>query len=473
MAQQAHGIRWTLWLGPLAFAAVAALLGGYFGFKEATALGTVFWMGIWWIARPVHIAVTAFVPVVVNALFNLVPMQHIISQYFSEIIVLLLGADIICFSWTATGLDKRLSLRILCLLGSSLKQQIAVWLTVAALLSVILPNAVVCALLVPVAVAMLRFVGEGSVAESKIAVPILLAIAWGAGIGGVGSPLVGAVNLVAINYLVLLSGRDFIYVDWFLRFLPFLAILLVLNLLLLLHLPLPVQHLPGSRAYFKGLYAELGPMGRAEKISFAIFVIATLLAFIRPLYAALLPGLKPAYVFITFSVLCFLLKNDDGRPLLRWEEAEKHILWGVLILFAGGLALGDLVTRTGAAQKLAQCITLLPLSGGLETVGVFTAFSVLMTEISSNTAAAAITIPVVQEIVQAMGLDPVPYMLIVTAGVNSAYVLPVSIRAIPVSYGLNPSVLFKNGLLNSLASMVAIALLGYLFMCLWPGYGAI
>ncbi len=466
-----NGIRWQLWLGPLAFTAVAAIFGKIFGFKEAAALGTVLWMGIWWIARPVHIAVTALVPIFVNALFNLVPMQHVISQYFSEIIVLLLGADIMCLSWTATGLDKRLSLKVLCILGSSLKQQIAVWLTVSALLSIILPNAVVCALLVPVAISMLRFVGEGSVRSSKIAVPVLLAIAWGAGIGGVGSPLGGAANLVAVNYLEKLSGREFMYVDWFLRFLPFLFLLIVINLVFLLGMPMPVKQLPGSRDYFQGLYRDLGRMGRAEKLSLAMFVIATLMAFIRPLYVSLLPGLKPAYVFISFAVLCFLLRNDEGKPLLRWEEAEKEIMWGVLILFAGGLALGDMVTRTGAAVKLAQAITLLPLSGGLETVGVFTAFSVVMTEISSNTAAAAITIPVVQQVVQAIGLDPVPYMLIVTAAVNSAYMLPVSIRAIPVSHGLDPAVLFKSGLIVSCASMVGIALLGYAFMRLWPGYG--
>ncbi len=468
-----NGIRWGLLLGPLAFAAVIALLKDYFGFKEAAALGTVFWMGIWWILRPVHIAVTAFLPIVVNALLNLVPMQNVIAQYFSEIIVLLLGADIMCLSWTSTGLDKRLSLRVLCVLGSSVKQQIAVWFAVSTLLSVLLPNTVVVALLVPIAVSMLHFVGEGSIRSSKIAVPVLLAIAWGAGIGGVGSPIGGAANLVTINYLEKLSGREFMYVDWFLRFLPFLGVLVFINLFFLLKLPLPVQHLPGSREYFQGMYKKLGAMGRAETISLVLFIAAMLMAFIRPLYADILPALKSAYVFIILSILCFLLKGDDGKPLLTWEDAEKHILWGVLILIAGGMALGELVTKTGAALKLGETIRLLPLGGGLETVGIFTLFSVVMTEISSNSAAAAISLPMVQQIAQAMGLDPVPYMLIVTVGVNSAYVLPVTIRAIPVSYGLDPLELFKNGLIVSCTSMVAIAVFGYFFMRLWPGYGII
>ncbi len=466
-------IRWSMWLGPAVFAAVTFILGSCFGFKAAAALGTVVWMGIWWIARPVHIAVTALLPIVINGLFDLVPMGPIVSQYFSEIIVLLLGADIICMSWTVTGLDKRLSLKVLCFLGNSLKQQITVWLLASALLSVFLPNAVVCTLLVPVAISMLRFIGEESVEKSKTAVPILLAIAWGAGIGGVGSPLGGAANLVAIDYLEKLSGREFMYVDWFSRFLPFLFALCLVNLIFLLCPPLPVKKLPGSKEYFSGLYRDLGRMGPAEKVSLELFLAAMLLSFARPLFADLLPGFKPAYIFMTFAFICFFLKNDDGKPLLTWETAAKNIMWGLLILFGGGLALGVLVTDTGAALKLAEAITMLPLAGGIGTVLIFTVFSVLLTEISSNTAAAAIAIPVIESIVKTLGLNPLPYMLIVTAAVNSAYMLPVSIRAIPVSHGLDASVLFKKGFAVSFTSVLVIAALGYAFMSFWPGYSAL
>lgn len=198
-------------LGPLSFGLTIVLLEWFFGFKQAAALGTAVWMGLWWILRPVNISVTAFVPIGINALFDLVPMQHIISQYFSEIIVLLFGADLVCLTWATTGLDKRLAIKTLCCIGTSMKQQIAVWLVVSTLLSIFLPNVVVCTIMVPVAVSMLQFLGEGNIKGSKLAVPILLAIVWGAGIGGFGSPLGGAANLVAISYLEKLTGSG-IYV---------------------------------------------------------------------------------------------------------------------------------------------------------------------------------------------------------------------------------------------------------------------
>ena len=103
----------------------------------------------------------------------------------------------------------------------------------------------------------------------------------------------------------------------------------------------------------------------------------------------------------------------------------------------------------------------------------FTLFSTVLTEISSNTAAAAIAVPVVQSIAQALGLNPIPYLFVAIVAFNSAYVLPVSIRAIPVSYGLDPAELFKNGLLLSLCSVLLITVVGYLFIRYWPLFSTV
>ena len=212
---------------------------------------------------------------------------------------------------------------------------------------------------------------------------------------------------------------------------------------------MPVKRLAGTSEYFKEMYAQLGTIRLGEKISLVLFVAATLLAFIRPLYAGWLPALKPAYVFLIMGLLAFTFEDEDGKALLTWEFAEKGVMWGMLFLFAGGLALGSLVTETGAALKMAEAITLLPLTGGLETV------------------------PVVQSIAQALGLNPIPYLFVAIVAFNSAYVLPVSIRAIPVSYGLDPAELFKNGLLLSLCSVLLITVVGYLFIRYWPLFSTV
>ena len=148
-------------------------------------------------------------------------------------------------------------------------------------------------------------------------------------------------------------------------------------------------------------------------------------------------------------------------------------MWGMFFLFAGGLALGKMVTGTGAATKLAEVITILPLSGGIETIFAFTMFSTILTEVSSNTAAASIAIPIIQSISEALGLNVIPYILVTIVAVNCAYILPVSTRAIPIGYGLEPSELFKHGVLLSVLNILLTTVLGYIFINYWSAFGQI
>lgn len=454
-------------LGPIIFFAVLGILSTIIEFKQAAAIATICWMGFWWVTRPVDIAVTSLLPIPINAFFNMIPMDGIISKYFSEIVVLLVGSDLISIVWEKTHLDKRLAIGSLCGIGTSMVQQICVWLIAATVLSIFLPNVVVVMILVPVAVSMLKFLGQEHISKNPVATPILLAIVWGAGFGGFGSPLGGASNLVAISYLEKITGQEFMYVDWIIRFLPLLFIIMFLILGFLLRLPMPVKHLEGGKEYFRSVYKDLGPMKLGEKCGMWLFILATVLAFVRPLYVEYLPLMKPAYVFFFFGMLTFVLHNELGEPLLTWKEAEKGVMWGMIFLFSGGLALGKLITDTGAATQIARVFNLLPLSGGIETMFSLTLFATFLTEISSNTAAASIAIPVVQSITQQLGINPIPYILTSVVAVNCAFILPVSTRAVGVTYGLHPDDLMYSGLKLSIMCMFLVSVLGYICMQYW------
>lgn len=166
----------------------------------AKAMGILLWMVFWWITRPVHMAVTSLIPIIANGLLNIIPMDLITSQYFSSSIILIFGSGLLSLPWAITGLDKRVSLKILSLVGPSIKSQITVWLLASMIFSTTLPNVAVCALFTPIAVSMLAAAGHKDISKSKAAVPILLSIGWGVGLGGVGSPLGGAMNVAAISF---------------------------------------------------------------------------------------------------------------------------------------------------------------------------------------------------------------------------------------------------------------------------------
>ncbi|MBE5842640.1 MAG: SLC13 family permease [Butyrivibrio sp.] len=467
-------IRINLIEGPALFFAVSLGLGktGVIDYAAAKGIGTALWMIFWWVTRPVDITVTALLPGVINAIFGIIPMENVISQYASGSIILIFGSCLLTAPWSEIGLDKRISLKALSLIGPSMKSQITVWLLAAIVLSNMMPNVVVVAIFTPIAVSMLAAAGYKDIKSCEAATPILCAIAWGSQVGGAGTPLGGAMNITAIAFIEEFTGKEFMYIDWIIRMLPYTMIATVAVLLTMLLKPMKTSSLEGTKEYFEECYKELGPMKKDEKISLVLFIMAMLGSFVRPLYADLLPGLVPAYLFLILGCANFVIVSFEKKDmLLTWEKAQKEVMWGMLLLFAGGLALGQILTGSGANDVIANMISSANLSGGLVTILVFTIFACVISEMTNSTVSAAVTLPIVIGVTQKMGLNPIPYVFTTAMAMNFESILPVSVRAISVSYGLDPDKLLKNGLVVAFVRMLVAAFVGYITMLVWPGFG--
>lgn len=438
--------------------------------ETRAAIGTVAWMAFWWITSCIDYAVTAFLPLIVNAIIPMVPMADVTAKYASEMILLLLGASILTVSWEVTHLDKRIASTLLAFIGTSLKSQIVFWFMLAVVLSSVLPNSVVCATIIPIAVSMLKFVGEKDISKSNSGSMILMSIAWGAGIGGLASPLGGAMNLVIVDYIEDITGVEFMYIDWVIRFLPIVLVLIVSNLIYLLILVPKGVHLEGSKDFFVKMNNEMEAMTRNEKQCLALFVIATGLSFTRNLYSDYLPGLKPAFIFLGCAVISFLITRDDGSRLMVWDNVQKKIIWSLIYIFAGGLAAGALINGSGADIIIGNLLMSLGLDGGFSTILVIVILTIIMSDITSNTATAAVAIPIVIALVTSLNLNPIPYVFAASIGVNLSYVLPTSIRAIPVGYGLEPSFMFKKGLGITVVVIALMSSMAWLLITYWPAF---
>lgn len=441
--------------------------------QSRAAIGTVAWMAYWWVTGPVDYAVTGFLPIAVNAFIEMTSMSSVIANYASETILLLLGASILSVSWEETGLDKRIAARFLGLVGDNFRSQLIFWYLLSTALSAVLPNAVVCATITPIAVAMLKFVGEGNIKESRVGSKLLLYIAYGTGVGGLASPLGGAMNLVTVDYLQQLTGQEYMYISWVIRFLPIMIVLILSNIIFMLRDVKKEESLGGSKEYFSSEYKKMPPMSVEEKWSLAMFLTATILAFTRQFYQAYLPGLKPAYVFIICAIASFMIVKPDGTKLMLWKNVQGKIVWELMYVFAGGLAAGTLINGSGAADAIGKMVTEMGLTGGFATVFVIITITLLMSDVTSNTATAAVAIPIVISIIQGIGLNPIPYVYIASIGVNLSYMLPTSIRAIPVGYGLQPKYMLKEGWKISVIVIVALSILSYCMLEFWPAFSTI
>jgi sodium-dependent dicarboxylate transporter 2/3/5 len=443
-------------LGPLLFGVSLLLLpDGMFAFEARGAIGLMLWMMAWWIFRPVHLGVTALLPVALNAVFGFGPMDSVIASYAKPIFFLLLGTNFFAIAWAKTGVDRRIALRSLMFIGIDLRRQVLVWYVVATVLSMFLANVVVTATLATIALSMLAFVGEDDPQGAPF-VLILLAIAWGAGLGGFGTPLGGGMNLVSLHYIEEFLGVEYGFGAWTLRMVPLLAVLTVLIGGYLMFLAPKGKKLTGADVFFEKEIQKLGAINRNEILVLGLFVAAILLSFLRPFYASLLPNLTPFFLFFIFGLSLFFIpmkqdkKVNEGdskaEKILTWEFASPKILWGLLILFAGGLALGDLMIQSGAANAIASLISSMEISSPVVMLGIFVLMGIVLANISSNTAACSILMPIVLNISATLGYNVVAMLLLATVAANSAYILPTSVRAIPAGHGLAPIEFLKKGL---------------------------
>ncbi len=187
--------------GPIVFLLMLIIPVESMSYEVRCSLGLLVWMSWWWITRPVHLAVTGFLPLAIVSVFDFVPVARILPAYATELIILLLSANILTTAWTRWGLDRRIALASLIGIGTNTTRQILAWFTIGMILSAFLPNTIVAATMIPIVVAMLRFIGIEDLWESNLGTALVIAVAWGTSAGGAMTPLGGAPNLLTIEFI--------------------------------------------------------------------------------------------------------------------------------------------------------------------------------------------------------------------------------------------------------------------------------
>ena len=440
------------------------------------SIGLLVWMALWWITRPVHLAVTGFLPLATVALFNFASVERILPAYAAELVILLLSANVLTTCWTRWGLDRRIALVSLIGVGTNTTRQIISWFAIGMILSAFLPNTIVAATMIPIVVAMLRFIGIEDLWESNLGTALVIAVAWGTSAGGATTPLCGAPNLLTVEYIQeMVTGEEFLFATWVTRFLPLsLAVMIVTFIYVRFAFKPEIAEVEGTREFFLSELKSLGSMSIQEKWGFFLFVSAAFLAFSRPLYASLIPSLTPAYAFLCCAIICFLVRTQ-GENLMTWEYAQGKMMWGLFYLFAGGTALGRVLTETGTAGHIAEVLLPYASEGGFVAVLVFAGLTLFMTQITNNTAAIAITVPITISTFESLGLNPLPFIYIVTTVGNCGFMLPTSAGgpAVAAGYGINLKTMAIKGFWACLFALIAVVVVGYLLSVYWPAFSSV
>ena len=444
---------WVFLLGPVAGVLLTWLLPDSLAFEGRAVAGVALWMAIWWMTEAVPIPVTSLLPLVLFPLVGAGEVGEVAAPYASSVVFLVMGGVILGLATERSNLHLRVALLTIRLVGTKPSQVVLGLMTASAFISAWVSNTATAVIMVPIAVSILNLVRsiDEKAGGPKFGAALLLGVAYGVTIGSTAT-LIGQPPMALMRgYLAESQDIQLGFGQWMLVGVPWAIIMLGIAWLVLAFLVFrpEADQLPGGAELIRSEYDKLGRMSTSEKRVAVIFAIAilfwTVVPFVAqiPWVAANLPFLgtiDDTQVAIAAGVACFIVPRDTraadpaGTPLLSWSAA-KEIPWGLLLLFGGGMSLSAMFTATGFSEWVGQQVGGLTSVPGWVVLLAVAVVSVVLTELTSNTATAAAFLPIFGAVAVGIGLDPLLMTITVTLAVCSAFMLPVATPSNAVAFG--------------------------------------
>ncbi len=426
--------RVALWGGPLAALIVGlSVLGSGQAAAMAWVAGLTVWVACWWIFEPIEIPLTSLLPLAVLPLVGVLSPAQVGQAYGDPIILLLMGGFMLSLALEKSGVHRRLALGMLALTGGRGGRPLVFgFLITAALLSMWISNTATSLMLLPIAMAILR-----NSDDQRLVVAVLLAIAYGASIGGLGTPIGTPPNLIFMKVYGDSTGEILSFTDYMGYGIPVvLAMLPVVGWWLARGLPAGAAlELPSSGAW--------RPAERRVLTVFALTAVAWITRS-EPFGGWSvwfnLPQANDATVALLACVLLALIPDGDReRPgrLLDWQHAQRTP-WGILLLFGSGVALANGFASSGLSAWIGTAVgnslVLLPALLLIATICLVVTF---LTEVTSNTATATLLMPILAAAALGAGIDPKLLMIPAAMSASCAFMLPVATGPNAVVFGSN------------------------------------
>jgi sodium-dependent dicarboxylate transporter 2/3/5 len=492
-------------LAPLAFVLVYFVLLrdstlGEQGKRLSAILATV---AVLWITETIPLPVTAILGASLCVLLGVADAEKAFSGFANPMIFLFLGSFILARAMSIHRLDRRIALGFLSLksIGGRPGAVLAGLGAVTALLSMWVSNTATTAMMLPIALGILTALHTVRVRSGLASGPLdarrwpfatgmLLMIAYAASIGGIGTKVGSPPNLITLGHLEKIAGRNITFFKWMAVMVPMLAVMGVVLFFLLYTLHPdrsrrdttkaapdrePDVEARGLASYLQLERERLGPWTAGQRNTLVAFALAVTLWILPGFLQAFAEEDKPkatsttqvtsapsaptplkravaffgtkgqmpeAVVALIAALLLFVLPVNlkHGQFTLTWSQAVG-IDWGTLLLFGGGIALGDLMFQTGVAKALGDWAVA---KTGAQSMWALTAamiaLGIFLSETTSNTAAATMLAPIAISMALNLKVSPTPPALGACLGASYGFMLPVSTppNAIVFGSGLVP-----------------------------------
>ncbi len=478
--------RWGLVVGVVAFT-LLLLLPLNLPAAQHRLLALLALTFTYWVTEALPLPVTALLAMLLCSVLGILPAKQAFAPLGNPVIFLFLGAFLLAEAVRTHELDRRwvewllsrkwiakTPFRVLAGFGLS-AWAISGWMS----------NTATTATLYPLAWQTFQELRTRLVRPENFGLALMLTCAYSSSIGGIVTPVGTPPNLIGLGFLTEQANVRIGFLQWVMAVAP-VGVAMLVCLMLIARFMVKENSLSNETALSLTTRRLGNPLTKGERntlIAFGTAVglwvlsgLAALLLEQQSLIAALeriAPTVKQVLTFLKElpeaipaligAVILFVLPAEEGKPTLSWKDAQR-IDWGTILLFAGGLALGDAIFQTGLAKRIGELITELPFAKtqlGLTIWG--TTIAVWFTEVVSNTAAANILVPIVLATAKEAQLSPVLPVVGTVIGCSFAFMLPIATppNAIVYASGLVPirQMMLKGLILDIISPLVIVSLL--------------
>jgi len=444
-------------LGPV-IAFTCYFLFSYFGLAEKPAIAAAITIltVIWWVTEAIPIPATSLVPFALLPLFGIVDHKTVASSLGSHVILLLMGAFMLSTALVKSGAHERMAVYMVRLVGvSSGRRLVFGFMLATALLSMWISNTASTLIMLPIALAILSHVDN-----RKLKVALILGIAYSASVGGIGTPIGTPPNVIFMGIYEETTGNEFGFLAWMKIGVP----------VVLISIPLMALWLTRSITLEDKIQLPTLPKWRSEEKRTLIIFALTALAWITrgapfggwsSLFDVSIAG--DSTVALAAVVIMFMTPNGKGGRILDWNTA-KEIPWGMLLLFAGGIAIAKGFAASGLSTMLGDWLSSLanlPMIAMVLTICLVVTY---LTEITSNTATATLLMPILAIVGTSAGVDPAIFMIPAAMAASCAFMLPVATAPNAIAYGTGEiaikDMVIEGALLSFLVSCI-VAIVTY------------
>ncbi|TOL12589.1 Anion transporter [Vibrio parahaemolyticus] len=417
--------------------------------QVVTGISILVFVAILWLTEAIHVSITALLIPMLAVFLGVFNTQAALNNFSNSIIFLFLGGFALAAALHKQKLDQALADKVLLIARGRMSVAVFMLFGVSAGLSMWISNTATAAMMLPLVLGVMTKLDAKK--NHNTFLFVLLGIAYSASIGGIATLVGSPPNAIAAAEV----GLNF--TEWMKLGLPISLILMPIAILVLYTMTKP------DLSHKFELDHKPVEWTNGKMVTLAIFLLTvTLWIFSKPINT-MLGGFAKFDTLVAIGAILLL----GASRAVEWKDIEKTTDWGVLILFGGGICLSNVLKATGTSVFLAHCLTgFLEQAGVLLTILSVVAFVVFLTEFASNTASAALLVPVFATIAEALGLSPVILSALIAVAASCAFMLPVATPPNAIVFGtghIKQKEMMRIGFVLNIACIGALTLFAWLF----------